>query len=59
MLFDLFHVLFKPKIINRLQHLYKTYSREAYSYFKAMALIERKLNTVKGKPEAERVAKHS
>lgn len=59
MLFDLFHVLLKPKIINRLQYLCKTYSCEAYSYFKKMALIERKLNTVKRKPEAERISKHS
>lgn len=59
MLFDLFHVLLKPKVIKHLQYLYKAYSFEAYPYLKAMTLIERKLNAAKGKPVAERVSRHS
>lgn len=54
MWFDLFHVLLKPKIIKHLQYLYKAYSCEAYPYLKAVALTERRLNTAKGKPVAER-----
>lgn len=59
MLFGLFHVLLKPKVIKHLQYLYKAYSGEDYPYLKAMTPIERKLNTAKGKPVAERLSRHS
>lgn len=59
MLFDLFHVLLKPKIIKHPQYPYKAYSCGAYPYLKAMALVERKLNTAKVKPVAERVPESS
>jgi len=58
MLFDLFHVLLKPKVIKHLQYLYEAYSFGGYPYLKAMTVLGRKLNT-KGKPAEGRVSGNS
>lgn len=59
MLFDLFRVLLKPKVIKHLQYIYEAYSCEAYPHLKAMTVLERKSNTAEGKPVAERVSQRS
>lgn len=56
-MFDLFHVLLKPKIIKHLQFHHQAYCCEVYPYLKAMAFLARKLNTAEGKPVAEAVSK--